>query len=206
MFMVNRSGLQFPVWNSAATHPNLSCPLVVCSFIKDVQRGTILANEFYRGHLQEGCRWCGEAGHNIVSGFIEFLGPTGWDSGFLHGDVVSYESWEASRRFVSDFPLRTEAIGGGTQGVFRIQNRAEELRARDGTIIASLAVGTEIASSSIVMGQTFRDHWLIEWVRRGGVWTRADNRPGHDTWAFVDTGLRIGSNPWSISIRTSLAE
>lgn len=192
MFRVNRSGFQIPVWRDSVNEPT-------CAYIKSLQLGTLLVNEFYR----YGSTWFPPACTPMFVEYIHFLSPSGFSAGCLHGDNLANRA--GYNTSILNFPRRTETIGGTTQRVYQIQNRAEELRNAAGNLLPSspLAIGTEIATDSDTMGQTYLDYWLIRWVKRNGIWTRADNVNG--TYAFVDTGLKVGSSPNSISIKTSLA-
>lgn len=196
-FVVNRTGLSVPVWAGnilPTSQPSPNCH----QYDRSNRVGTLFPNEFYRAGDFVWCPVCFRETQRI-----RFLSPTGWREGFTHLIDVGEANWPMGD-FMVHFGRRQETIGGTVQQVYAIQNRAEELRAIDGTHFATLAVGTEIATDSSTMGQTWHDHWLIRWVRRGGVWTHADNRAGHNTHAFVDTGLRVGSSPTTNSIRTSL--
>lgn len=206
-FVVNRSGVSIPIWEwfTMGTCPN-------CQFDKRNRIGDIDVNEFYNRVTGVSCSQCVSAGRNITGDRI-FSQQPGWPplnvrQGFLHGDQIQANY----ARSILNFSLGTVNIGGTSFRLYGIQNRAAELRARTETdptfppLLGSLPVDTFIATNSDVMGVNFPTNWLIEWVRRGGVWTRADNRSGHNTFAFVDTGIgRTGAwnpTPARISIKT----
>lgn len=192
-FRINRSGKTVPIFDGALI--SNSC----CAYDKSTAAGTLSVDEFFV--LQPNSAFCPSCGLGVCG--VSFRGISGYRHDLVHwDDADAAPGYDTS---VLNFPLATGTIHGTTQHVFQIQNRSEELRARDGNIIMTLDPGTEIATDTTRMGQTCEDHWLIWDVKRNNVWTYADNRSGHNTWAFVDTGLKVGCRPTTISIRTSLA-
>lgn len=187
-FFINRSSKDLPVWTYGA-----NCP----GYDKTSRRGTLRVREFYR---YEDMLLCD--GYPEYAIDIRFLSSNyGFTWGYLHGDdVAGATGYNTS---VLAIPLYTVSINGTSHKVYQIQNRSEELRRADGTLIGTLAVGTEIATNSDEMGYNYLTYWLIRYVKRNGVWTPADQQNG--TYAFVDTGLAVGSGPTTISIKTSLA-
>ena len=190
-FVVNRSGIQIPVWAgmlmSGGAH---------CVYDRRTQIGTLMPNEFYRFHRHGGfCDQCLRYTYEI-----RFRNAAGnFVKGYLHHDQVG-TNHQAS---ILNFRIFTEAISGNSYAAYRTQNRLATIKRQDGTDIEQLAIGTYIASNTALMGTTHLHFWLIDFVRRGGIWTRTDIA-GH-TWGFINTGLLQGDLPNTVTIRTGLA-
>lgn len=191
-FVVNRSGIQIPVWAGQIYLPGG----VHCAYDRRTQRGTLMPNEFYRFHRHGAfCDSCGRYTYEI-----RFRNAAGnFVQGFLHHDQLGSNPMAS----ILDFRIFTEAIGGKSYAAYRTQNRTAELIKQNGNRIELLPIDTFIASNTAVMGDTRLHFWLVDFVRRGGVWTRADT--ADNTWGFIDTGLLQGDMPNTINIRTGLA-
>lgn len=198
-FSVNRLSISIPVMHMrgpVGDHP--SQRLV----------GWIAPNDYFRWEWDEG---------SPISGWPEIhrvlirnsAGQLEW--GWLSSHEVDANKWTFFSAIIN-FPLHTFTWNGLALREYHIQNRPAELRRPDGTLHATLAVGTRIAAEAPA-GGAIRDpmgvNWCTHW-RIAAVWISQAGELPRWVWAtgtehgFVHTGLPE-NRPGTSTIRTALA-
>lgn len=160
--------------------------------------GVIYAKEFH--NWDSGGNICGNSLDPVR--LVYFLSS---QYGFVEGVIPANHPYYP--KSVLNYSLGTVTLNGKTYKVFEIQNRVEEVWHPNGNLVVYLPTGSQIATDVYTTGATKKYAWLIRAYRApGGSWcTRFDDGRGNvASYGFVDTGLRSGSGPRTISIKTSL--